>query len=590
MAPKVLVGRQSNKRARSATQRSIGGKTKNDVSVHDGVKESGTKDEPGRKVAVSSGKSKGGRSAAKKGKSGGGDEFLKDGDNIPSKENFKTPLKRKRGADGEMVQAFLSSIERSSSRLRPRKDLPTFRKVELTEDDSERIVGKRVKIYWSGSRRWFVGHVKAFDQDKRCHKIHYDDGEKEDLDLRQERFELEVFSGDGFNLKIEPKSEKKVKTQDGAKDSAGKNKESSEMAVTGKKVKVTVESAKPMKSSIKSKKKRTARPTKKKDSPLNRKKETKEEAKPSESVEVGVEQDELKTDTVHSKIITDKTMEVNNPENDKPDSPVKSTSTKHGEISVLDTKPNINSEKGKGCLDDAKISEKAGDDVGKQTETEKKIELNDAMTKGSGTQDVKDNMVDLAMDVEVSVTPEEVEKKVISGETNVEGLGGVNTEKGADDIQGTRDVAVDLQVSQGKEVSGSAEDMPKNESNDDAVIPKTQPTEKDPKFKESECFFPFCLSKLYVCHYISSSTAGGQCVFCANSSFCTLICFLGSLSTLPLCCFPVNDLSSIFIIYFQFMIIWIVQNSEGFFLKFQKEFIVMIVMVYAGTGFLKLIF
>ena len=118
-----------------------------------------------------------------------------------------------------MVQAFLSSMEISSSRLRPRKDVPTFQKV-----DSERIVGKRVKLYWSGSRRWFVGLVKAFDLDERCHKIHYEDGEKEDLDLRQERFELEAYSGDGFNLKVEPKSEKKVKTRDGVKDCAEKKK------------------------------------------------------------------------------------------------------------------------------------------------------------------------------------------------------------------------------------------------------------------------------------------------------------------------------------------------------------------------------
>ena len=491
MAPKVLVGGQSNKRARSATRGSVGGKTKNEVSVDDDVKELATKDEPGRKVAVGVGKSKGGRSGAKKGKLGSGKEVLKDGGNIPSKENVKTPRKRKRGADREMVQAFLSSVERSSSRLRPRKDVPTFRKVELSENDSERIVGKRVKIYWSGSRRWFVGLVKAFDHDKRCHKIHYEDGEKEDLDLRQERFELEVFSGDGFNLKVEPKSEKKAKSRDGVKDSAEKNKESSETPVSGKKVKVTVGNAKPMEISIKSKKKRTARATKMKISPLNRKKETKEEANLSESVEVDVEQDEIKTDTVHSEIITEKSAEVNHPENDKADSPVKNTSKKHVEISAIATKPNINSEKGKSSLDDGKTSGEAGDDVEKQTETEKKMESKDAMTKEcSDTQDVKDDMVDLAMDVEVSVTPDEVEKKVVTGETNVDGLGDVNMEKIADDIPGTCDVAVDLQVSQGKEVSGSAGDMPKKESDDDAEIPKTQPTEEDPKPKESECSVP----------------------------------------------------------------------------------------------------
>ena len=186
-----------------------------------------------------------------------------------------------------------------------------------------------------------------------------------------------------------------------------------------------------MKSSIQSKKKRTARAT----------------AKLSESVE----------------ILTEKSAEVNHPENDKANSPVKNTVTIRGEMSVLATKPNINN-KGKSCLDDGKISGEAGDDVEKQTETEKKMEFKDAMTKEcSDTQDVKDEMVDQDMDVEVSVTPEEVEKKVISGETNVDVLGGVNTEKSTDEsrdsfaqkkIQGTCDVAVNLLlVSQSKEVS-----------------------------------------------------------------------------------------------------------------------------------------
>lgn len=556
MEPKLLVGKHSNKRARSATRRGIGGKTKNDVTISDDVKELDTKVELGRKVAVGGGKSKGERSASKKGKLGGGDEVLKGGGKIPSEENFKTPMKRKRGADGEIVQAFLSSTERSSSRLRPRKDVPTFRKVELAENDSERIVGKRVKIYWSGSRRWFVGRVKAFDHDKRCHTIHYEDGEKEDLDLRQERFELEVFPGDGFNLIVEPKSEKKVKAWDGVKDSAEKNKESSKKAMSGKKVKVKVGNAKPMKSPVKSKKKRTVRATKMNMSLLNRKEETKEEANLTESVEVDVEHDEVKTDTLHSEIITEKSAEVNYLENDKADSPVKNASGKHGEISAQATKPNFNSEKGKSCLDDGKISGEAGDDAEKQTETEKKMEFKDAMTKEcSDTQDVKDNMVDLAMDVEVSVHPEEVEEKVIRGETNVDGPGGVNTEKSADDIQGTCDVAVDLQVSQSKEVSGSSGDMPKDESNDDAEIPKPQPTENDPKFKESECFFHFPL-KNYICAqlYLLLNCMLGLGVLMAHFALCFVfwglflsLCFF---STLPLCCFPVNDLSSMFVMYF----------------------------------------
>ncbi|KAA8528081.1 hypothetical protein F0562_035050 [Nyssa sinensis] len=121
----------------------------------------------------------------------------------------------KRSADGEIAQVFPSSPERSSSRLRPRNEIPNFRMVELHENDTQRIVGMRVKVYWSGSRRWFVGSIKSFDVEKGLHKIHYDDGDKEELDLRQERFELEIKPGDGFTLKTQPHIKKKVKSSDG---------------------------------------------------------------------------------------------------------------------------------------------------------------------------------------------------------------------------------------------------------------------------------------------------------------------------------------------------------------------------------------
>lgn len=502
MEPKFSIGKNSNKRARSATRRGTGGRAKTEVTIKDDVKELNTKDEAGRRVAVGGGKSKGEKSAPKKGKLGSVDEVQK-GDHVPSEKNLKTPTKRKRGADGEMVLAFLSSAERSSSRLRPRKDVPTFRKVELAEDDSERIIGKRVKIYWSGSRRWFVGHVKAFDRDKRCHKIHYDDGEKEDLDLRKERFELEVFPGDGFNLAVEPKPEKKVK-EDGAEDSEENNKESSKKAVGGKRVKVKVGNAKPMKSPMKSKKKRTARAKKVNKLILKRKEETKEEVNLSESVEVHVQHDEIKKDAVESEIITEKSADVNYPENDKVESPVKNARGKHGEVSVESTKNNSDIKKDESCLDDGKIGVEAGDDGEKKSETEKKMELKDSTPKESSAQDVKDNTGDVTM-VEAPVQPAEVVEKVISGETNMDGPGDANFEKNVDDFPGKGDVIVDMQVSQSKEVSGSSGDMPKDDSIDDAKILKTQPTENDLKFKQSEYFFPFYPGELYTCVITSLS-------------------------------------------------------------------------------------
>ncbi|KAG2674874.1 hypothetical protein I3760_13G158100 [Carya illinoinensis] len=182
--------------------------------------------------AVSGGKSMGEKSAARKTKARGGAKIVDEEQDAKTnmmkeagKEDTPTPMKRKRGADGEMAQAFWLSIERSSSRLRPRKEVPAFRLVDLEDDDNDRIVGKRVKVYWSGSRKWFTGHIKAFDSDKGLHDILYEDGDCEILDLRKERFELEVVATDCFKVRTKASSEKKVKGLDGAKVSAATLKE-----------------------------------------------------------------------------------------------------------------------------------------------------------------------------------------------------------------------------------------------------------------------------------------------------------------------------------------------------------------------------
>ncbi|KAJ0084119.1 hypothetical protein Patl1_29785 [Pistacia atlantica] len=132
---------------------------------------------------------------------------------MESDENCIT-LRRKRGADGEMILAYLQSQERGSPRLRPRQ-VPTFRMVDLGENDDHRIVEKRIKVYWPESRKWFTGHIKAFNANKGLHSILYDDGDKEELNLRKERFELEILPNEGFNLKADSSSKKKGRGLDG---------------------------------------------------------------------------------------------------------------------------------------------------------------------------------------------------------------------------------------------------------------------------------------------------------------------------------------------------------------------------------------
>ncbi|XP_043693312.1 DNA mismatch repair protein MSH6, partial [Telopea speciosissima] len=108
--------------------------------------------------------------------------------------------KRKRGPDKEIAEAFFQSPELGSSRLRPRKDIPSFHRVLLSVNDFERIVGKRIKVFWPDSRRWFLGKIKSFDNEKKLHRVFYDDGDKEELNLMTERFELEIMPSEGFTI------------------------------------------------------------------------------------------------------------------------------------------------------------------------------------------------------------------------------------------------------------------------------------------------------------------------------------------------------------------------------------------------------
>lgn len=107
--------------------------------------------------------------------------------------------KRKHSADVEIVVA--SPIEKYSSRLRPRKEIPSFQMVDLNENDIERIVGMRIKVYWPYLRKWFAGRIKSFNREKMLLIVNYDGGDVEELDLKKEKFELEVKPKNGFHLK-----------------------------------------------------------------------------------------------------------------------------------------------------------------------------------------------------------------------------------------------------------------------------------------------------------------------------------------------------------------------------------------------------
>ncbi|XP_028799119.1 uncharacterized protein LOC114754513 isoform X2 [Neltuma alba] len=52
------------------------------------------------------------------------------------------------------------------------------------------LVGSRVKVWWPDDREYYNGTVESFDSAKKKHKVAYDDGDIEILNLRKEKWEL----------------------------------------------------------------------------------------------------------------------------------------------------------------------------------------------------------------------------------------------------------------------------------------------------------------------------------------------------------------------------------------------------------------
>ncbi|KAJ8446572.1 hypothetical protein Cgig2_019725 [Carnegiea gigantea] len=64
----------------------------------------------------------------------------------------------------------------------------------------EDLVGCRIKVWWPLDRRYYEGIISSYDAYTRKHKVDYDDGDEEILNLRKERWE---FTGDALSADID---------------------------------------------------------------------------------------------------------------------------------------------------------------------------------------------------------------------------------------------------------------------------------------------------------------------------------------------------------------------------------------------------
>ncbi|GKC88955.1 phospholipase-like protein [Tanacetum coccineum] len=63
-------------------------------------------------------------------------------------------------------------------------------------EHGENLVGSRIKVWWPEDNTYYKGTVKSFDHFIKKHKVWHDDGDKESIDLKKQKWELveEIFT------------------------------------------------------------------------------------------------------------------------------------------------------------------------------------------------------------------------------------------------------------------------------------------------------------------------------------------------------------------------------------------------------------
>uniref|UniRef100_A0A0D3H6Q7 DNA mismatch repair protein n=1 Tax=Oryza barthii TaxID=65489 RepID=A0A0D3H6Q7_9ORYZ len=108
--------------------------------------------------------------------------------------NGRSPLLRKQS----QITAFFSSptAKPSPSPLNPRATKPPLAvpsppppNPPSPPQEEETAVGRRLRVYWPLDDAWYEGRVEGYDVGSRRHRVRYDDGEEEVVDLASERYE-----------------------------------------------------------------------------------------------------------------------------------------------------------------------------------------------------------------------------------------------------------------------------------------------------------------------------------------------------------------------------------------------------------------
>ncbi|KAI4337253.1 hypothetical protein L6164_015693 [Bauhinia variegata] len=110
--------------------------------------------------------------------------------------------------------------------------------VSNIKEYDEGIVGSRVKVWWPKDRMSYEGVVDSFDPVKKKHKIMYDDGDEEILNLKKETFEIiedeSDKEGEEGNNHESPNASAEMPPKKKGKTSAGDSTKQGKMDVSSK--------------------------------------------------------------------------------------------------------------------------------------------------------------------------------------------------------------------------------------------------------------------------------------------------------------------------------------------------------------------
>jgi sister-chromatid-cohesion protein PDS5 len=99
--------------------------------------------------------------------------------------------------------AAVSTPVKSATKKTPGEKSPAW-KNEGERGGDESLVGSGIKVWWPLDKKFYKGEIVEYDSKKKKHKILYDDGEEEILNLAKERWELTGKQGKSSTKKKTP--------------------------------------------------------------------------------------------------------------------------------------------------------------------------------------------------------------------------------------------------------------------------------------------------------------------------------------------------------------------------------------------------